>query len=253
MALLDLLKFVTAGGWGAGKGAPLTAAEHDGNTQNLADAIQDLIDNPVSGVSVSNISVVGRQVTFYMTDASTYGPFDLPVAQPRYRGEWEASASYSAFDIVTVTGTGVFMVLQDHTSEATFDEDASNSDGAYYVKIGAVVEGGGGGPAAPSEVVTFSGTNLTLSEAHVGKHLRFMNAAGCEVTVPDSIFEDDVEFYIWQGAVGDPVSIVEGSTGVGFAYREGKVADTAGFGSHITIKHVGGDLFDIWGDLADAP
>lgn len=46
---------------------------------------------------------------------------------------------------------------------------------------------------------------------------------------------------------------MEESTGVTFAFRETKLPETAGFGSNLTVKHVGGDLFDIWGDLADEP
>lgn len=355
MALSDV-KFVGAGPWGPGLGRVMSVPEFDGSLYALRQAIQDLIDNPVEGVGIANFSVSGRQLIVHMTDTSTFGPFNLPMAVPRYRGVWAAAINYSTFDIVRVGGFGTYMVVQEHTSASTFDPYVSNSEGNYYIQIGpdpyftpqaqnisgatltlalshqnkylrstnasglaatlnagvfpanaeiylrqttsgpvSIIAGsgvtinlpdgmteaassgvgqgfklkrvaaetgeawdfipvsGGGGGGGTSEVVTFSGTNLTLSEVHVGKHLRFMNAAGCEVTVPESIFDEGVEFYIWQGTIGGPVSIVEGSTGVSFAYRPGKVADTAGFGSHITIKHVGGDLFDIWGDLADEP
>lgn len=56
---------------------PLTKEEHDGNTNALATAIQELIDNPVAGVSVSNVTVTGRQMRVYMSDGEVFGPFTL--------------------------------------------------------------------------------------------------------------------------------------------------------------------------------
>lgn len=357
MALLDLLTFITdSSAWGTGKGSPLTKDEHDGNIYSLAAAIQNLIDNPVEGVSVSNISVSGRQVTFHMSDASTFGPFDLPVAQPRFRDSWAPFVSYSAFDIVTVAGYGTYMVLIDHNSLVTFDPDETSSDGALYLKIAPdpfynavaedytaevltldityenkyirarnalglevildagvfpmnaeitfrAVEGAvtitpgvdvtlnlpegfttaqttalgqimtvkrvpssfgedwdvkiasGGGGGGSSAVMTITDSTLTLGPEHVGKFLRFAPSAGtgCDVTVPDGVFSGGEEFYIFQATGVDPINILQGSTAVGFMYVEGKIASTAAYGAHITMKHVGGDSFAIWGDLMDAP
>lgn len=135
MALLDLLKFVTTGTWGTGLARPLTAAECDTNIYSLADAIQDLIDNPVAGVELTNIVVTGSQVVFYMSDATTRGPFTLPIAYPRFRDEWQASTSYAAMDIITAAGYGTYLVLLDHTSGLAFDPNDGNSAGDYYVQI----------------------------------------------------------------------------------------------------------------------
>lgn len=196
MALIDLLKFATSGPWGPSTNdRRLTAPEADGNINNLALAIQDLIDNPVEGVSVSEISVTGRQVTFHMSDASTHGPFDLPIAQPRYRGEWVTATAYSTFDIIKVTLSGTYMVLQDHTSESTFDEDASNSDGAYYVKIGAVVEGGGGGGGSALTHVDIEAGPVALDLSHKNKVLMMHDLGLVEITLDPGIFAVDDEIY----------------------------------------------------------
>lgn len=241
MALLDLLKFVTSNSaWGTGKGSPLDKFEHDGNTYNLAAAIQNLIDNPVAGVSVSNIAVSGRQVTFYMTDSTTYGPFNLPIAQPRFRDAWVPATSYSAFDIVTVAGYGTYIVATDHTSEATFNPDATSSDGDYYVKIGNDTGG-------PSEVVTVSETTLTLTSAHAGKYLRFTNAGGCTVTVPDGVFADNQEVHMRQ--VSGDVVLVAGSTAVVINPQGTDELVTGGAGSTITLKHITNDEFDVMGKM----
>ena len=135
MALLDLLKFVTTGTWGTGLARPLTAAEADTNIYSLADAIQDLIDNPVEGVSITNVVVTGREMVVYLSDATTRGPFELGIAYPRYRGEWAGTTSYAAMDIVEAAGYGTYMVLIDHTSGSTFDPNDGNSAGEYYVQI----------------------------------------------------------------------------------------------------------------------
>lgn len=241
MPLLDNLEFVTNGTWGTGKGSPLTAAECDTNIYTLADAIQDLIDNPVSGVELTNIVVTGSEVVFYMSDATTRGPFQLPMAYPRYRGEWAASTSYAAMDIVQTQADGTFLVLLDHTSGLTFDENDGNSAGDYYVKIA---------PAQGAPYINTADSTLTLDETHAGKYIRCSNGSGITVTVPADVFADNAEIHFRQTSTG-PVTLVPENTGVVINVRDGFDTATAVAGDTLTIKHITANEFDIFGNLAE--
>jgi hypothetical protein len=72
------LTYRTAGAWGAGKGANLTAAEVDGNTYHFAQALAGIVSG-TDGVGVVGITFNGTQITFEMSDASELGPYTLPV------------------------------------------------------------------------------------------------------------------------------------------------------------------------------
>ncbi|RWO39497.1 MAG: hypothetical protein EOS11_22145 [Mesorhizobium sp.] len=73
----------TAGAWGAGQGYNLTALQVDGNFYDLDQRIQAIEDNPPEPVNISNITVVGTQMTIYLEDATVFGPFTLPQANFR--------------------------------------------------------------------------------------------------------------------------------------------------------------------------
>lgn len=241
MALTDV-KFAGTGTWGAGLGRALTRAEADGNAYALREAIQDLIDNPVEGVSLSNIVVVGRQVTFYLSDGSTNGPFNLPIAAPRYRGTWAPSINYAAYDLVRVGGFGTYMVLQDHTSASTFDPYVGNSAGNYYVQIGP-------DPFYTAQVLTVSGTTLTLSLTHQNKYIRATNASGLTVTLNASIFPVNAEIHFRQAAAG-AVTVVAGA-GVTINTMTGYDNGSASLGAVFTLKQVSANVWDIFGKLAE--
>ncbi len=83
MSFLGLI-FRTIGAWGAGKGSNLTAAEVDGNFYAIDQYLADLDDNPPTAVSVSNItqSGSGSNITIWLSNGSSYGPFSLPTATP---------------------------------------------------------------------------------------------------------------------------------------------------------------------------
>lgn len=240
MALIDLLKFVTTGSWGTGEGV-LSASEVDGNFAAIAEAVDALTDNPPEAVSVSNITKSGTMVTFHMSDGSQYGPFEMPVATPRFRDEWAAYTLYEPYDIVLLTEFGTFMVGVEHTSEATFDPAASNSSGDYYVKIAPPT-------GAPAEVYMITTDTLTLSNIHAGKYLRFTNGDGCTVTVPGGTFPPNSEIHFRQ--LGGVISIVPESTGVVINPQGSDQLMSGGAGATFTLKHFMDDEFDIFGKLA---
>ncbi|TIM09126.1 hypothetical protein [Mesorhizobium sp.] len=73
----------TTGAWGVGQGYNLTALQVDGNFYDLDQRIQAIEDNPPEPVNISNITVVGTQMTIYLEDATVFGPFTLPQANFR--------------------------------------------------------------------------------------------------------------------------------------------------------------------------
>ena len=116
------LTYRTTGAWGTGKGAALTASEIDANFYELMQRLAGLETNPAQPVSISSFTVVGRQFTVHLSDASTQGPFTLPMAVFNWRGAWEPLTVYSPLDMFYVNDFGLFIVLVDHTSGYTFNQ-----------------------------------------------------------------------------------------------------------------------------------
>lgn len=127
-----------AGQWGTGKGGNLTPAEVDGNFYTLAQAIAAFDTGPAPA-EIDNIVVAGNQMTIILDDAREFGPYTLPTAALRWRGNWSAATPYEVNDLVTVGGQGVFLVLVAHTSDSTFDPDyLVGSDVAYQLVLAEV-------------------------------------------------------------------------------------------------------------------
>jgi hypothetical protein len=142
------LTFRTLGAWGAGKGANLEPSEVDSNFWSLAQAIYDLQANPADPIGIATITVSGTQMTITLTDGTVLGPYTLPVLTFRWRGEWTPGTAYAVLDVVTVTGTGIFMCQVAHTSPPTFDlSQIIGGTQVWYFLFGAV-----GAPIAPTAV-----------------------------------------------------------------------------------------------------
>lgn len=126
------ITFAGAGAWGAGKGSPLVKSEVDGNFWNLKQALEDLQNNPLQPLEIYDISVVGNQMTITLSDLYTVlGPFTLPVAVFNWTDAFQGSHAYGIYDFFTAED-GLYMVLQAHTSDPTFDANASNVNGPLY-------------------------------------------------------------------------------------------------------------------------
>ena len=192
---------------------------------------------------VSNIVVTGRQVTFYLSNGDTFGPFTLPIAQPRYRGSWIALASYAVFDIIRTENDGTFMVAVNHTADTTFDPSRAIDGDEVYIQIAP-------DPALSTEVITVSGTTLTLSAVHKAAYLRFTNASGCAVTVPEDVFPDGAEIHLRQVSTG-PITLIPASTGVVISAPFAKDTASEAQGATFTLKHISANEFDLFGQLAD--
>lgn len=70
----------TAGVWGAGKGSNLTPEEVDESFWALVERLVALETNPPAPVEISNIELVGTQLTIYLEDGTEYGPYTVPQA-----------------------------------------------------------------------------------------------------------------------------------------------------------------------------
>jgi hypothetical protein len=124
------ITYRTIGAWGAGKGANLQASEVDNNFWSLAEAINDLINDPPQANGIGAINVSGTQMTIILNDGSVMGPFTLPVLTFRWRGEWVQSTPYAQLDVFTVADVGIFLVNIAHTSPPDFfDPNATDGSG----------------------------------------------------------------------------------------------------------------------------
>lgn len=125
----DMLRWGAAGGLGTG--GNLTALQFDEDMWELLTRIQALENDPPVAVSIANFTVIGSQFMVVMTDASTRGPFDLPIATFRLVGEWVNSMPLVKLNIFSAVHFGLFLVLISHTTPAgpaTFDPAALDTD-----------------------------------------------------------------------------------------------------------------------------
>jgi hypothetical protein len=126
------ITYRTAGPWGAGTGSDLDADVIDANFYSLATTIQGVIDNPPTPNNISSIEVIGsNKLVITLDDYTVFGPFDLPIAQFSDRGVWAPITLYHYGDIFT-NANSVYMVIQEHTSDATFNANAGSLAGPYY-------------------------------------------------------------------------------------------------------------------------
>lgn len=125
----DLLK------WGAGKGSKLTKIEIDGNFWELLSRLVALETNPPGVDEITNITLVGSQLTIFTSSGGAFGPYTIPVSVFHFAGTWLAGATYSELDLVRVEGLGLYLVLDDHVAAATFNPAATGPNGALYLHM----------------------------------------------------------------------------------------------------------------------
>lgn len=166
-----MIIYRTDGAWGSGLGSNLSAAQVDGNFYDLDQRVATIEAGVAATVNqIASISVVGSQMLITMEDASTFGPFTLPVAILHWRGEWEVDTDYAELDLVYVTGEGVYLVLVDHTSDPySFDEGAVNEESApLYFKIFGEITTLVQHSDFPNSYVSFGGYELRVTDDELG-------------------------------------------------------------------------------------
>jgi hypothetical protein len=243
-----VVRYRNAGAWGAGEGMRLTSLQVDENFFTLEERVQDIIDNPIPGLGIANLSLVGTRTLRVTMEDNTTHDFLIPIAAPHWRDEWTPDTDYLALDRFWVDGVGLFLVLRDHTSAEAFDPNATEEDtdgihDLYYQEFGLA------GLAAPVGFIEDSAYTLALAQLN---HFLVCTAdtSGCEVTIPDNdVVEIPVgsEYHFFPA--GGTVSIF-GSGDVFIYPVEGFLFETAGTGRPITVKKVATDDWCVFGALA---
>lgn len=121
-----------------GVGRPLTAYEVNYNFYQLDTRVATLEANYTLTISIASITQpTSSTLLITLTDASTQGPFDMPIASFRDRGDWAVSTPYLVNDTFIAPDGGLYRVIFDHTSSATSFSPTAN-DGAghdYYASM----------------------------------------------------------------------------------------------------------------------
>jgi hypothetical protein len=120
--------------WGTGQGFNLSPAQVDINFWDLIQRMiaQEARPDPSAGISYFSIS--GTMMYVHMTDGTTLGPYELPVATFLDRGVWAPATVYAKMNTFSING-GLYVVVFDHTSAATFDPGANDGLGNDYYQL----------------------------------------------------------------------------------------------------------------------
>ena len=119
-----------SGRW-SGVNRLLTEYEVDDNFYTLISRVATLEADFAFTVSIAYITQHGNELTFHMTDHTTRGPFEIPIATFKDRGSWAPSTSYLVNDTTSINGT-VYVVTWPHVSAGAFDPGANDGLGHNY-------------------------------------------------------------------------------------------------------------------------
>ena len=122
----------TAGAWGPGLGADLTAAQVDMNFWVLYSLIVALQD--AEPITIAYFTITGNQIWITMTDHYVFGPYTIPQAVWNFRGPWQPNVTYNVNDVIAV-GNAIYLVIFAHISQATFSPYANDGDGHNYYAL----------------------------------------------------------------------------------------------------------------------
>ena len=120
--------------WGAGQGFNLSPAQVDINFWDLIQRMIAQEARPDPSAGIAYFSIDGVMLYVHMTDGTTLGPYQLPVATFQDRGGWTPDTPYSKMDTFNING-GLYVVVFDHTSAATFDPGANDGAGNDYYQL----------------------------------------------------------------------------------------------------------------------
>jgi hypothetical protein len=119
--------YVTSGAWGAGTGAPNSAAQVDGNFFDVDQRVVDLTADLAEGKRIDTVTYTSSSMTFHFTD-DTLQVIPLPIATFTYVGQWTNDTPYGPGHLITATN-GFYQVLESHTTPpwpALFDPNATD-------------------------------------------------------------------------------------------------------------------------------
>lgn len=239
------LTFRTPGPWGAGTGTPLTHSQVDTNFHELHLLIQAASSPDTRGID--SITTNGSQMTIYLTDGSTQGPFTLPRANMLWQGNFTPTMGYAINDVISEPISGsVYIVLVPHTADATFDANRQIGGQTVYRKM---IQG-----VTPDTTVAkrvgLGGFTLDLSS--VRKYYWIAEAAEIDVTIPNDAtanlpINTQIEFF--QAGSG-AVNLIS-HPDVMMNIADDRTSTTKGRGAVMAIKKVGPNEWDCVGLLAE--
>ena len=185
--------YVTTGAWGAGTGAPNSAAQVDGNFYDVDQRIVALNADLAEGKRIDSVTYTDNSITFHFTDGTSQ-TIPLPIATIAYVGQWANSTPYTRGQMISVRGIGMFQVLVDHMTPADpapFDPNATDGSGnplyvfwmpLYDVNYDAAIFVPGPIQRTPGEVLFQAVANRTMNlasgNAHAYAYLDVGNSAG---------------------------------------------------------------------------
>jgi hypothetical protein len=119
--------YVTPGAWGGGTGAPISAAQVDGNFYDVDQRIVALNADLAEGKRIDTVTYTSNSMTFHFTDGTSQ-VIPLPIATFTYVGTWTNDTPYSPGHLFTAAN-GFWQVLESHTAPAypaPFDPNATD-------------------------------------------------------------------------------------------------------------------------------
>ena len=144
-----MIIYRTAGPWGPGVGANLTAPQVDGNFYDISQRVQLMELNPIQPVQITSFTASGNQLFINMSDGTVQGPMTLPTVRWFFRGNWAPNTVYAPDDVIVGPDNAVYIVLRSHTSGTIFDGRVNDGQGHDYYSLllkipGATLPSGGG-------------------------------------------------------------------------------------------------------------
>lgn len=247
------LHFITtdAERWGTGLGRPLTKYELDDIVWTLKSSIDAAA--AVGPVSIEEIRVEsGVNLWVDLTDGSSAGPFELPVASLVGRGAWSSETNYAQNDVVS-RANKAYLVLHPHLSAGSFSEGATDGDGnlVYALLLQIDSELPSGGDQGMVLVKKSAATGDYVWAFQVGL-LPPGNVAGQVLSAKSATYADAE----WSSAITLPAYDqvdVSGDVTLDFANGECQRLNVAGDVTSLTIDNFGveGQTFkmslEIWG------
>lgn len=227
------------------KGTNLTPDEIDANFRTLQEAINAIV--VPDGVGIADFIVSGPTFTVVLTDATVMGPFPLPERPAfEWRREWEAGETYAPFDVFSVAGQGIYLVLDDYVAPTEFDPDVTNSelDAVLDLMLGLA-------PDTVMQVTHSTSNSYILTPDNMGGYLRMEDNDPIDVVVQEESIQGWVEGnVVTVRRVDGPVTFVEGGTSVLIVPPIDCLPQLRTEGSSGTLIYAGGDVWDLAGDLA---
>lgn len=228
--------------WGLGKEAPVTKVEIDNSFWTLSSRITNIENNPVQPAQISNITLTGTQLSVHMSNGVIFGPYTIPVGVMVFRGEWTAVTEYSELNIVNVPGSGLYMVLQDHTSEVSFNPAAVHPVSGLPLYHWMMYT------SPPAEqLISYSG-NRTLLITDANQYLRCTGAVDSALIVPPAAsvpFPPNTVVHHRTAGAGR-VTLTAGA-GVTLIPPYGQTLVTPGAGATVAMKKVDTNVWDVMG------